>query len=350
MAIENKISVRNVLVTAAAFVIFVAGVKAATSIIIPLLLAVFLAIITTPMFIGLQKHHIPAPLALLILVIGLLVVSGLLVVVITNSANNFAQNLDEYQTKLQAQVNGMTTWLAGRGIDVPDQILKGYLNTNTILRALGTSVSAISGILGQAFLILLITIFILFEAAILPAKVKAMPGMTKDGLKRLEQIVESFRHYMGLKTVISLFTGILVAILMALLGIDYPVLLGLLAFFLNYVPNIGSIMASIPGIMLALIQFGVGRALIVAGIYIAINVIIGNVIEPRVMGKGLGLSPMIVMVSLVLWGWVLGPVGMLLSVPLTMTLKIILENIESTKGIAILLGSNVPKSEAVVLD
>ena len=289
MSDGNKIGVRNGLITAAAFVIFVAGVMQARSIIIPLLLAVFLAIITTPSFIGLQKRGIPAPVALLILIIGLLIVSGLLVVVLTNSANSFAKNLPEYQTRLQVQVSEITGWLSGRGLEVPDQILKGYLNTSTVLKFLGTSVSAISGILGQAFLIILVTIFLLFEAALLPAKVKAMPGMTKDGLGRLEQIVDSFRHYMGLKTVISIFTGVLVAVLMAILGIDYPVLLGLLAFFLNYVPNVGSIMASIPGILLALIQFGVG-------IPFVLNFFLHSILSV-VMNKLLELAP----VNGILW-------------------------------------------------
>ena len=136
----------------------------------------------------------------------------------------------------------------------------------------------------------------------------------------------------------SLITGTLVALWVTLLGIDFPLLWGLLAFLLNYIPNIGSILAAVPVMLLALVQFGVGSALLVAVGFLAINMVMGNLIEPRVLGHGVGLSPLVVFLSLVVWGWVLGPVGLLLSVPLTMTLKIALESSDETRWLAILLG------------
>ena len=143
---------------------------------------------------------------------------------------------------------------------------------------------------------------------------------------------------MAIKTLTSLATGIFVGIWLAILGIDYPVLWGLVAFLLNYVPNIGSIIAAIPAVLLSFIQIDMFHALFAALGYVIVNIVIGSVIEPRVMGRGMGLSTLVVFLSLVFWGWVLGPVGMLLSVPLTMILKIALEHNEDTRWIAVLLG------------
>jgi predicted PurR-regulated permease PerM len=144
---------------------------------------------------------------------------------------------------------------------------------------------------------------------------------------------------MAIQTVISLATGACVAIFLTIMGVDYPLLWGVLAFLLNYIPNIGSIMAALPPVLLTIIQFGLGRAVGVAIGYLVINMTIGNVISPHLMGRGLGLSTLVVFLSLIFWGWILGPVGMLLSVPLTMTVKIALESSEDTRWIAILLGS-----------
>ncbi len=143
---------------------------------------------------------------------------------------------------------------------------------------------------------------------------------------------------MSMKTIISMVTGVLIAVAMWLIGLDNPVLWGVLAFMLNFVPNIGSIIAAVPAVLLALVQLGFASALLVAAVYVAVNVMIGSIIEPKYMGKGLGLSTLVVFVSLVFWGWVLGPVGMLLSVPLTITVKLALDSKPETQWLGHLLG------------
>ncbi len=150
--------------------------------------------------------------------------------------------------------------------------------------------------------------------------------------------VEKLRSYMSLKTIFSMITGIIIGIAMWLIGVDYPVLWGVLAFMLNFVPNIGSIIAAVPAVMLTIVQLGVGPAMLVATVYVAVNVVIGSIIEPKYMGKGLGLSALVVFVSLVFWGWILGPVGMLLSVPLTITVKLALDSKAETEWLGHLLG------------
>jgi len=150
--------------------------------------------------------------------------------------------------------------------------------------------------------------------------------------------VQNLNSYFGTKALTSLVTGILVSVSLTIIGIDFPLLWGFLAFLLNFIPNIGSIIASIPAILLGLIQYGFPVALAVAIAFLIINVIIGNVIEPRLMGRNLGLSPLIVFISLIFWGWVLGTIGMLLATPLTMTIKIIFDNMEETKHFGLMMG------------
>jgi predicted PurR-regulated permease PerM len=151
---------------------------------------------------------------------------------------------------------------------------------------------------------------------------------------------------MAIKTLVSLATGVIVAIGLYVIGVDYPLLWGLLAFLLNYIPNIGSIIAAIPPVLLAMIQLGPMQALIVAGGFVVVNIVMGSIVEPRFMGRGLGLSTLVVFLSLLFWGWVLGPVGMLLSVPLTITVKIALDSREESRWLAILLGPDISSKQA----
>ena len=157
-----------------------------------------------------------------------------------------------------------------------------------------------------------------------------------------KDFTESVNRYLALKTMFSLLTGVVIWIWLAILGVDFSLLWGLVAFLLNFVPNIGSIIAAIPAVLMALIQLGMGSALLTSLGYVVVNVVVGSIIEPKFMGRGLGLSTLVVFLSLVFWGWVLGPVGMVLSVPLTMILKIALESNEDTRWVAILLGSVPP--------
>ena len=142
---------------------------------------------------------------------------------------------------------------------------------------------------------------------------------------------------MGLKTLFSLATGVCVWILLSIIGVDFAGTWGLLAFFLNFIPAIGSIIAAIPAIIWALVQLGLPSALLTSLAYLVVNIIIGNLLEPRFMGHKLGLSPLVVILSMIFWGWVLGPVGMVLSVPLTMIGKIALATSEDTRWIALML-------------
>jgi AI-2 transport protein TqsA len=164
-------------------------------------------------------------------------------------------------------------------------------------------------------------------------------GQQDADLSRFARITLEVQRFLGIKTLTSLATGTLIGVWTWAMGLDFPLLWGLIAFLFNYIPSIGSIIAAVPAIAVALLQFGVSRAILVALGFLAVNITIGNLIEPNVMGRRLGLSPLVVVLSLLFWGWVLGPVGMFLSVPLTVIVKIMLENTDDFRWLAVLLDS-----------
>jgi predicted PurR-regulated permease PerM len=196
--------------------------------------------------------------------------------------------------------------------------------------------------LSNTLLIVLIVIFILLEVAGLPEKIKATFDNPETSLAQVNRFVDTVQRYVIIKSVISLITGIFIAVWLAIIGVDFPILWGLLAFLLNFIPSIGSIIAAIPAVLLALIQLGIGEALFAGLGYLVVNFVMGNIVEPRFMGSSLGISTLVVFLSLVFWGWIFGPIGMLLSVPLTMSVKIALDSRESTLWLSTLLSSGIP--------
>jgi AI-2 transport protein TqsA len=187
------------------------------------------------------------------------------------------------------------------------------------------------------FFILLTVIFILLEASGFPQKLHdAFPDPERI-VGPFRTFMESVNRYLAIKTLFSLATGIIIWLWLAFLGVDFAPTWGMVAFFLNFVPNIGSIIAAVPAILLAVIQLGVPSALLACLGYAVVNILFGNILEPRFMGRGLGLSTLVVFISLIFWGWVLGTIGMVLSVPLTMIVKIALASDEDTRWIAIML-------------
>jgi AI-2 transport protein TqsA len=340
--VSNRQPVLRFLIGAAAFVIFVAGIKAASPIAVPFLMALFVAVIATPIFFALQRFGVPSWLALLVLVLALVLIVFGLVGVVSTSVTDFTRKLPQYQDRLQVQLQGTVAWVESKGVDVPAELQAITINPQAAMHLVGNLLASIGSLLSSSFLILLIVFFLLLEVAMLPSKVRGLEGLSEETIRYVGRVVEDIRHYVALKTVMSLLTGGLVTGFAVLLQIDYPILLGLIAFLLNYVPTIGSIIAAVPAVLLAVVQYGVSHGLWTALGYLAINVGISNVLEPRYLGRGLGLSPFIIIISMFFWGWVLGPVGMLLSVPITMAMKIGLEANSETRWIAVLVGANVP--------
>ena len=331
------------LLVAAALVIVIAGMKQAASLLVPFLLSVFIAVLCLPIMDALQKKGAGKNTSL-VLVIGLILIFGMAIaMLIGSSVDDFSKNLPLYQERITQQWQTLILWLSTQGVVLPAD----YLNTNLDPKAAMNMVSAIlsgfGNVLANSFLIFLTVIFILLEASTFSKKINVIDGPSinsEDENKTFSAVfTKKLRMYMSIKTGMSALTGLLIALWLWLLGVDYPVMWGVLAFMLNYVPNIGSIIAAVPAVLLALIQLGTGSALLAMTGYMLVNVVVGNVIEPKFMGKGLDLSALVVFLSLVFWGWVLGTAGMLLSVPLTVAVKLALDSKKESQWLGTLLGS-----------
>jgi predicted PurR-regulated permease PerM len=328
------------LVLIAAVVIILAGVKVAEPIVTPMLLSLFIVAISAPSYFWLLRYKVPAIIALLIVLAVLVIVGFGLSGLIGGSLDGFSQKLPFYQQRL-GQVNSeLIGFLAKLGIHVDSGVYKKLFDLGAVMGFFGTALNSFVGALANAFFILLVVAFLLLELKSLAGKVRRISADSEKTLNDLNDFSSTLNRYFVIKVIVSFFTGLTVMIMLSLFGIDYPILWGVLAFLLNFIPNIGSFIAAVPAILMALIQFGFLTAGWVTIVYLVINSLVGNVIEPRLLGRSLGLSSFVVFVSLVFWGWLLGPVGMFLSVPLTITLKIALESSERTEHIAVLLGSD----------
>jgi len=323
----------------AAFVVLVAGVRTAEPILVPFLLAVMLAVICAAPLGWLQSRGLPTWLSVVLIVLMLLGIGSMAGTLIGTSLIDFTRSLPGYQVLLEREMTKFAVWLSTHGFEVSGQLMAESFDPGAILRIAGRIFTGVGDVLGKIALILIITVFMLMEISGFSAKVRSAFPNADRHLMPVTAITYNVRHYLVLKTVISLATGVLVAVWLSIVGVDYALLWGLLAFLLNYIPSIGSFIAAVPAVMLAFLQLGPGDGLMTAIGYLVINTVIGNIIEPRVMGEGMGLSTLVVFLSLIFWGWVLGPVGMLLSVPLTMIMKIVLGANEETRWIAVLLGS-----------
>lgn len=347
----------RVLIAIAAFVVVVAGMRAAAGLVVPFLLSVFLAILSGPPLAWLRKRGISRPVALLV-VLSVLAFGGIGIgILIAGTINRFVGEWPvAYEPRAQQLVTDWNEWIAsqiqskkwlsnlqiedvrnlwGAGAD-PGQIMGQFL---AAMRAAG-------GLLSEMLLIIVTAIFLVAEASLLPDKLRMMSPDADRRFAELARIAEEVNRYMAIKTWISLLSGVITAIGLRLIGVEFALLWGLLTFVLNYVPNIGSVLAAVPPLVLSLLQPGGGFGMFtwVLILTIVTNVGTGTFLEPRWMGRGLGLSTLVVFLSLVFWGWVLGPVGMLISVPLTMAVKIALEASEDTRWLAILMGAGAAET------
>lgn len=337
MTQERSQLASHILFVSAATVIVIAGAKAAAAMLVPFLLAIFIAVISAPLMRWLTRHKVPDVLAILLLVSGFILLGTILASFVGSTLNAFYSDVPVYEQKLGTLVKEAVAWLRSLGVQVADNIVTEYVNPGAVMNMVTRVFNGLGSVLTNTFLILFTVIFILLEASSFPAKLKRAFGEETTAFVQFERFSSSVQQYLAIKSLVSLGTGITIGLILWVIGVDYAPLWALVAFLLNYIPNIGSIIAAIPAVLIALIQLGVGEALLVGLSYVLVNTVFGNVIEPRLMGRSLGLSTLVVFISLVFWGWILGPVGMLLSIPLTMVMKIALESRPQSRWIATLL-------------
>jgi AI-2 transport protein TqsA len=330
------------LIIVAALVIIIGGINQAQSVLVSILVAVFLAMLGTPSVLWLERRRIPTVIAVLIVVTGMITVLLIVGGLVATSLSNFVDALPTYQQRIKEEVSTLRALLTTKGIRVTDKVLLEYINPEVVMKLTLGMLGGLGSVLSNIILILLTVSFILLEASSFPGKLRAVLGDPLQAFPQFTRFVDDMKRYMIIKTGISLSAGILIGIWLSILGVESPVLWGFLAFLLHYVPNVGAIIAGIPAVLLTLVQLGIGHAALAAAGYLVVSFILGNMVEPRLMGQRLGLSTLVVFLSLVFWGSLLGMIGVVLCVPFTMTLKFACENNKSTRWVAVLLGREAP--------
>jgi predicted PurR-regulated permease PerM len=326
------------LLIAASLVIVIAGLRAAAPVLLPFLLALFLAIVTLPILVWLKSKRIPTAVAVFFTILANMAALAVVVLIVSDSVQSFAQQAPTYADRLQRMGAELLAWLHSRGIDLPPRITRNVINPGAVMPLVSQMFNSLASVLSNFVLVIIATIFILFDLVQSPEKLRLALGSQNRSPEYFAKINLEVQRYFGITTLISLATGILIGVWVAILGLDFPILWGFLAFLFNFIPNLGSILAAIPALLLALVQLGPGAAALVGLGYLVVNMALGYFVQPYLMGRTLGLSTLVIFFSLVFWGWVWGPVGMLLSVPLTMVVKIVLEKSENYRWVAVLLG------------
>jgi predicted PurR-regulated permease PerM len=368
------------LLASAALIILLAGLHAAQSIVSPFLLAVFLALILTPPLRWLKKKGLSDFIAILVLSAIVFLLGLGLVLVFSNSITHFSSKLPHYKEKITVGYTTIDTWINtaadkmsafgmeaaaltepptevgegekmkepgayAPGLTVDKQTpqkklsLSNVIQVNTLISYVQTGANMLLNLATTSSLVIIMVVFMLIEAARMPDKVKEAFGGRDLSNEYFKKIADDTWNYMKIKTIICILTGVVTTIGLWFLNVEYAVLWGVLMFFLNYIPNIGPVIAAIPPILLALIDGGVLSATLVTAWVIFVNTVFGIAVEPRYLEQGLGISSLVVLLSLIFWGWLLGPVGMFLSAPLTMVMKIVLQNDPRTRWIAVLLSN-----------
>ncbi len=325
---------------AAAVVVVIYGMQMMSVLLVPFLVAAFLALITVRPMLWLQAHRVPSVLAALLIVTMLMLLLVVVGTILGTSIADFTAALPTYQARLDAINQQAFEFLVKHlKVDESTESMSDMIDPGFAMALVAGILNGLRDVLTNTFLIIFTMIFILLEAGTAKTKFQAAFGRSADSLQGARDFMQNLGRYLGIKTLVSMATGVCAGLLTWALHVDFPLLWAMFAFLLNYVPTIGSIIAAVPAVLLALIQIGPGAAGATAVGFISINLVFGNFLEPRLMGYGVGISPLVVFVGLIAWGWIFGPVGMLLSVPLTMTLKMALENDDRTRWVAILLGS-----------
>lgn len=329
----------RVLLTLGGAVLIGVGLHHARPVLAPVLLAGFVAAITGPLVRWLTDRGVPRFLAVLA---GLLV-DGLALAavgaVLASAVADISASQARYAAHLGEAIEAIEAWAVALGLDLEAEVIEAALQPGKMVEAFGVVLRRVLAILSQLVLLLLLVGFMLSELGEWSRKVRALLHDRED-LEALREAGVEVRGFLRVKLATSAVTGLLAAAICFGFGVDLPVLWGVTAFLLNFIPNVGSIIAAIPPVAVALLLHGPGTAALVAGSYLAVNMTIGSIIEPRIMGQTLGLSALVVFVSLLFWGWLLGPIGALLSPPLTLLLKTWLEHTRDLHWVAVLLGAD----------
>jgi AI-2 transport protein TqsA len=342
----RQTSFLRVMVVLAATGVVLVIIRLGAPILNPIFFALVLSLLFSPIYSWLKRRGLPSPV---VLVIMLLVIGALfmgLFLILGASISRFSERIGYYTSQLNSQVVSLDALLERLGLSSVD--LRDVVKPNALADALGTILSGVAGFLSDLFLILMIMLFLLGEGPAMMGRLRAGAGRDNPQVERLTTVGRSVVRQFGLRAVVNLVTGAGVTVLLFLLGVDFPLLWGILTFFLSFVPYIGLVLAVTPAVVLALAEFGVSRAaLVIAGV-IVINVLAENVLSPVLMGRGLNISPTIVFLSFIFWAWLLGGPGAFLALPITLFVAVMLDTFPETRWLASLMG--ISDADAGVAD
>ncbi|MCU0538878.1 MAG: AI-2E family transporter [Desulfobacterales bacterium] len=336
---------RGVIVTAA-LAVAVIFLQSAAAIIAPVLLSAFIVVILTPPISWLRRKRVPQWVSLPLIVFLLFEAGSLLGLVFTGQLEGFRDSLPGYRERLVMLRDQLGLWLEQAGVEMARDAVRDIVDPNIAVDLVRSAIANMRSTFGTGLLVLLSVVFMLFEAPGLQAKLRKAFHLTEAAENRLQRVFSAINHYMVIKSLASLATALCIGVWLWMLAIDYAVLWSILAFLLNFIPFIGAILMAVPALLVALVQADLKVALLVGLGYLVVNTVIGSILEPRIMGRGLGISTLAVFLSLLFWGWVLGTVGVFLAVPLTMALLIALDSSPHTRPLAILLGPEVTEPPA----
>ena len=356
----GKIKAGKTLMMFAALIIVIAGLKEAQTFLVPILIAAFIATISFPLLNFLHEKRVPRPLAVFLTVAVDFVFLAALAVLAVALIGDLQEKWDsKYAADVSTRIRDVSSSFANKLNDygVPDaqkKIDEAVINNLANLQDIrfekiwdfGTGVFVrVFGFFGTAILTLILIIFMLSEARMFGRRLEAISLARGPNLARILNATKDIQRFLAIKTAISLITGFLAGLLCWAVGLDFYILWGILAFFLNFIPVIGSIIAGVPPTILAILVADFPSALLIAGGYLLINNFLGNFLEPMLVGRRFGISTLVIIISVVFWGWLWGPIGMLLAVPLTMVVKVILESSDEFRWIGVAISSKqVPGS------
>jgi AI-2 transport protein TqsA len=336
----------RVMLVLAATVVVLVGIRLAAPVLNPILFAVVLSLLVSPVYAWLRRRGLPTGLALVIMLVGLTIVFVGLFFILGASISRFSSQIGSYARDLNGQLGNLDALLERLGLSNVN--LQDAVSSSALVEALGTVLSGISGFLSNLFLILMIMLFLLGEGPAMMDRLRASVGDDHPQVARLDSVGQGVVLQFGLRAIVNLVTGAGVTVMLFLLGVDFPLMWGILTFFLSFIPYIGLVLAVAPAVVLALAEFGLDRALLVIAGVVVINILAENVLSPMMMGRGLNISPTIVFLSFIFWAWLLGGPGAFLALPLTLFVAVMFATFPETRWLASLMGVSGPDPDVPV--
>ena len=320
---KNAVATRMLVCIAALFII-IEGIRMLAPLLTTLLIVAFFMIILSMLYELLTKLRMPPKGAVALLI--LLIISSTLFVslaIIPGTVMEFSRSLPDYYRQLTDNADKLTDWLRAQDVEIPLDFIPSMLQvTPADVSALSKRmVFETTGFLKDSMFVIIVLCFAMLELPLMPKTAEVWSRKYPDRWPLVLRFMRDIRHFMGIKTVISAATGLVIYLGLLLLDVKSAGLLGLTAFLLNYIPYIGSVIAAVPGILMALGTGDVMTPIWTSLLYLLTNQLFGNILEPRAMGSGFGVSPVLVLFSVMFWGWVLGPLGMLFAVPFTVAIR-----------------------------